>query len=389
MLNLGNVKKYYAFNFFNSLEFFAPVIVLFWQSKGLNFSQIMILQSIYAVGVIVLELPTGALADYLGKRISLIFGSLFFTAGFFIYGISNQFWHFIIGELTIGTGAALISGADSAFIHESLNAVGRGSEYKRTEGSVRGLTSISRAIGKIIGGLLGSISLSYTLLATAVSTFIGFLTSATFTETKEILPREEKTSYLQIIRESLNIVLKRKTVLWLVLFFASFNALIWSTNWFSQPYLQMLNIPVVYFGVIFASFNIVTALGSTHIEKIEKIIKRPFIIMGVLAIVSLFLLGTFPGIYIIPLWVVFNLFLVLNQTFVSHKVLSLVPENRAATVLSFMNLIRRFIYAGFGPILGYIGDKFGLLTALQFNSGVLLIVLILLYIARKRWLAAK
>ena len=192
MLNLGNVKKYYAFNFFNSLEFFAPVIVLFWQSKGLNFSQIMILQSIYAVGVIVLELPTGALADYLGKRISLIFGSLFFTAGFFIYGISNQFWHFIIGELTIGTGAALISGADSAFIHESLNAVGRGSEYKRTEGSVRGLTSISRAIGKIIGGLLGSISLSYTLLATAVSTFIGFLTSATFTETKEILPREEK-----------------------------------------------------------------------------------------------------------------------------------------------------------------------------------------------------
>ncbi|MBP7842903.1 MFS transporter [Candidatus Woesebacteria bacterium] len=385
----GNVKKYYAFNFFNSLEFFAPVIVLFWQSKGLNFSQIMVLQSIYAIGVIVLELPTGALADYLGKRISLILGSLFFTAGFLIYGISSEFWHFVIGELTIGTGAALISGADSAFIHESLNAIGKGSEYKRTEGSVRGLTSLSRAVGKIVGGLLGSISLSYTLLATAVATFAGFITSTTFSETKENQPRDEKTTYFQIIKDSLKIVLKSKPILWLVLFFASFNALIWSTNWFSQPYLQMLNIPVVYFGVIFASFNIVTAIGSSRIEAIEKIVKRPFIVMGVLAIVSLFLLGSFPSIYLFPLWAFFNLFLVLNQTFVTHKVLSFVPENRAATVLSFMNLIRRFIYAGFGPVLGIIGDKFGLLSALQFNSVVLLIVLLVLFVLRKRWLVSE
>ncbi|MFA5135936.1 MAG: MFS transporter [Patescibacteria group bacterium] len=386
---IGNVKKYYLFNFFNSLEFFAPVIVLFWQSKGLNFSQIMLLQSIYALGVIVLELPTGALADYFGKRISLILGSLFYTAGFLIYGISHTFLHFVIGELTVATGAALISGADSAFIHESLKAIGKGHEYKKTEGGVRGLTSLSRAFGKVIGGLLGSISLSYTLLATAVSTFFGFITSATFTKTQENIPREEKTAYMQIIRDSLKIVLERKTVLWLVLFFAFFNALIWSTNWFSQPYLQMLGIPVIYFGIIFASFSLITAVGSSYIETFERITKRPFIFMGILTVVSLFLLGTFPSIYMIPLWAFFNLFLVLNQTFVSHKVLSFVPENRAATVLSFMNLIRRFIYAGFGPILGFIGDRFGLLSALQFNSGVLLIVLCGLYIARKKWIIAK
>lgn len=382
---IGNVKKYYTFNFFNSLEFFAPVIVLFWQSKGLNFSQIMILQSIYAVGVIVLELPTGALADYLGKRISLILGSLFFTAGFFIYGISSDFWQFVVGELTIGIGSALISGADSAFLHESLKAVERGSEYKKTEGRVRGITSISRAVGKIIGGLLGSISLSYTLIATAASTFFAFLTSLSFSETKENLPRAEKTAYLEIIKQSLSIATKRKIVLWLVLFFASFNALIWSTNWFSQPYLQMLNVPVVYFGVIFACFNIISAIGSAKIEQFEQIAKRPFILMAIVAIVSLFLLGTFPSIYIFPLWLFFNLFLVINQTLVSHKILSLVPENRAATILSFMNLVRRFIYAIFGPVLGFVGDKLGVASALQFNSIVLLLVLALLYMLRKKW----
>lgn len=384
MVLAGNIKKYYSFQFFNSLEFFAPVIVLFWQSKGLNFSQIMWLQSIYAIGVIILELPTGALADYFGKRISLVFGSLFFTLGFFVYGIGTMFWHFIVGELTIAVGAALISGADSAFIHETLKSLGRGAEYKKTEGKVRGLTSISRAVGKLLGGVLGSISLSYTLLATAVSTFIGFLTSLTFTETKEELPREEKTEYVQIIKESLKIVTNSKTVLWLVLFFASFNALIWSTSWFSQPYLQNLGVPVIYFGIIFASFNIVTAFGSAHIEILERLVRRPFIVMGLIAIISLFLLGTFPSLFIFPLWLFFNLFLVINQTLVSHKVLALVPSNRAATVLSFMNLIRRFIYAGFGPVLGLIADKFNLTAALQFNSAVLFLILVLLYVGRPK-----
>lgn len=386
MSNNSNVKKYYSFQFFNSLEFFAPVIVLFWQSKGLNFSQIMLLQSIYAVGVIVLELPTGALADYFGKRISLIFGALFYALGFFIYGLGQTFWHFVLGELVLGTGSALISGADSAFIHESLKLVGKESEYKNTEGKVRGLTSISRAIAKLLGGAIASVSLSLTLFATAVSTFTAFIISLFFNKTNESLPREEKTAYFKIIKESLKIVTKNKSVLWLVLFFASFNALIWSTNWFSQPYLQMLQVPIVYFGAIFAVFNIVSAIASAKLEFLEKMIKRPFVVMSFITIISLFLLGTFPSLPIFSLWVFFNLFLVVNQTLVSHKILSLVPSNRAATVLSFMNLIRRFIYAVFGPVLGFIADSFGLTKVLQFNSLALLIILAALYLARKKWL---
>jgi MFS family permease len=381
----NNVKKYYSFKFFNSLEFFAPVIVLFWQSRGLNFSQIMILQSIYAVSVVILELPTGALADYFGKRLSLIFGALFFSLGFLIYGISSVFWHFVLGELILGVGAALISGADSAFLHESLKFINKGSDYKDTEGKVQGLTSISRAIGKLLGGLLGSISLSFTLLATAISTFVAFIISLFFAKTTEDLPRKEKTEYIQIIKDSLSIVTKEKRVLWLVLFFASFNALIWSTHWFSQPYLQMLNIPVVYFGLIFASFNIVAALASSQINNLEKLVKRPFIVMSLIAIISLFILGTFPGYYVIPLWAFFSVFMVINKTLVTHKILELVPSNRAATVLSFMNLVRRFIYAGFGPVLGFVADEHGLTSALKFNAVILLIVLGILYLARKKW----
>ena len=60
----GNVKKFYIYQFFYSLDFLLPVVVLFLSSKGLSMSEIMLLQSIYAVGVVLLEVPTGAFADY-------------------------------------------------------------------------------------------------------------------------------------------------------------------------------------------------------------------------------------------------------------------------------------------------------------------------------------
>ena len=251
-----NISKYYLYKFFNSLAFFSPVLVLFWQSRGLSLTQIMLLESIYSLGVVALELPTGAFADYIGKRISLILGSLFFTVGLCLYGISIHFWHFVIGELIVAIGMALISGTDRAFIHETLRELNREKEYKKIEGKAQGIGRVAQVIGNLFGGMIGSISLSLTLIITGISTLIGSFVGISFTKTTKELPREEETNYLGIIKESLKIVHNNRRLLWLILFFSSFNALIWSINWFAQPYLQKLNVPIVYFGIIFAAFSL-------------------------------------------------------------------------------------------------------------------------------------
>src|SRR3990167_4526278 len=117
---LSNIRKYYLFQFFNNLVYFSPVIFLFWQANGLNMTQIMLLQSIYSIGVVILELPTGAFADYFGKKKSLMVCSLLWTVGLIGYGLSHTFWQFALGELIVGVGSAFISGADRAYIHEIL-----------------------------------------------------------------------------------------------------------------------------------------------------------------------------------------------------------------------------------------------------------------------------
>ncbi len=376
----GNIKKYYLFEAFNSLAFFSPVIVLFWQSKGLDMTQILTLQSIYAIGALVLELPTGGFADYFGKKLSLIFGSLFFSLGLFWYGLSSHFWQFVIGELTCATGMAFISGADRAFIHQTLKSLGREKDYNKTEGSVRGLNQVFQALGNIGGGFIGSISLGLTLIATGFSTLVAFITGLSFSKTKEELPREEQTNYLQILKESVKIVKSDNEVLWLTLFFAIINSLVFATNWFSQPYLQMLKVPVVYFGFIFATFSLVSAFCSSQTSRLSMWLKdKVFIVISLLSVIPTLILGIFPSIYVIPLFSLFGIITVVNQTLIGEKTLALIPPERSATILSFQSLIRRIVYALFIPFLGMISDRFGIKMAMQFNALFLAVLLVSLF----------
>jgi len=361
-----SVNKYFLFQFLNNLAFFSPVIVLFWQSNGLNLTQIMLLQSIYSIGVIILELPTGAFADYFGKRKSLIIGALFWTIGTFWYGISHNFLQFMIGELLAGTGAAFISGADRAYIHSILKSANREGDFRKVEGKARGLIQIAQAIASLLGGFIGSISLGFTLIATSFATFAGSLVGLSFPKTKIEMPREEKTNYLSMIKDSIKLVRDHKRLLWLTLFFASFNALFWPLNFYSQPYLKMLGVPVFLFGAIFMVFNLISALGSALTHKFELLTKdNSFLVISVISTVSLFILGTVTSIYVFPLWSLFLTFMFMNQTIISDQVLKFIPSEKAATVLSFQNLIRRFIYAAVGPVLGFVSDNLGIQRALQ------------------------
>lgn len=327
-----------------------------------------------------MELPTGGFADRFGKRISLIFGALFFTLGLFWYAVSSQYWQFVIGELTIALGMAFISGADRAFIHQTLKSLNKEKDFNQTEGRVRGLNQVFQALGNIGGGFIGAVSLSFTLFATGISTLISFLIGLTFTKTRIELPREEKTNYLQTIKDSIQIVKSNSNVLWLTMFFAIINSLAFANYWFSQPYFSMLNIPIAYYGIIFAVFSLVSAFLSTLTDKLDTLLKdNIFMAIGLISIVSTFILGTFPSIYITPLFAVSSTIVVINQILIGAKTLAIVPGGRASTILSFQGLLKRSVYALIIPFLGIISDRFGISTALQFNSLLLAVLLIILF----------
>ena len=74
--------------------------------------QIMVLQAIYSVSIVALEIPSGYFADVLGRRRTLILGVIMGTVGMGIYSLSYGFLGFLIAELVLGIGQSFVSGAD-------------------------------------------------------------------------------------------------------------------------------------------------------------------------------------------------------------------------------------------------------------------------------------
>lgn len=378
------VRKYYLFQSLRNVEFFGPVIVLFWLSNGLTMTQVMLLQSIYAIGVVLLEVPTGALADYFGKRLSLSIGALVTAIGLIFYGLSTLFWQFLIGELIVAVGMAFISGADSAYIHETLKKYKHESEYKKIEGRAQSLTLITRMFSNLVSGFVASISLGLTLITSGIANFLSFLVTLTFSRDKIGLEREENTNYIQIIKDSFRVITRHEEIIWLTLFFTFFNAILHTNFFFSQPYMQYIGVPIVFFGLASAGFNSINAATSFITDWIDKIGgNNTFAGLVVVAGFSLLMISSFPSFWVLPFFGVILACLTLSQTIVTHRVLNQIPNNRAATVLSFQNLTRRLVYAIFGPLIGLVSDSYGILWAFRFNLVVLIGVFAILLLLKQ------
>ena len=95
----SNLWKIYLFEFLTQFNLVSGVLVPFFTDWGnITFTQVMILQSWFMFWIFILEIPTGAFADYIGRKQSLALATLFNIVAVFIYGSIPNFYIFLLGE---------------------------------------------------------------------------------------------------------------------------------------------------------------------------------------------------------------------------------------------------------------------------------------------------
>ena len=70
---------------------YMPIVVPFYESNGLMMKDIMILQAVYSIAIVILEVPSGYLADVWGRKKTLLLGAIMGVIGFATYGVSHGF----------------------------------------------------------------------------------------------------------------------------------------------------------------------------------------------------------------------------------------------------------------------------------------------------------
>jgi len=354
-----NINIYKVYSIFANLLILGPIIVLYLLAKGLSFTEIMILQSISAIGVVIFEVPTGAVADKLGRKYSMLLGSLLWGLSLLTYIIGKSFYVFAIAEVIFSLGTTFKSGADTALIYDSLKALKRENEFQKIEGFAGSFTFYAQGIGSIIAGFVYEINIYMPMIIS-----IGFMVVAAIIAMNfEEPPVEGKKGrfgikYFHQIKESGKYILGHEKIKAIILYSMVFFIFYRAGFWYYQPYMESVKIPVKYFGIIFFIFNLVAALSSKVCYRIMEITKpKTLTFMSGLLIVSFIILGT------VKIWIGVAAILLQQVTRglyrpVTRKYMNKhIPSDKRATILSFHSLAVNLAVAVSLPFVGLLKDN--------------------------------
>jgi MFS family permease len=374
-----NIKSYYLYSTFAELLLVGPILVLFLSAKGLTFTEIMVLQSISAISVFFFEVPTGAMADKIGRKYSVLLGAFLWAMGIILYVVGQSFFVFALSEITFSLGSAFKSGADSALIYDSLKVLKRENEYQSIEGKARSYALYAQAIGSVLSSFLYEININLPMLASVVCMAITMLAALRFKEPHiEGKVGKYGENYFKQIKESGRFILMHDKLKAIVFFCMVFFIFYRTGFWYYQPYMESVNIPVKYFGLLFFIFNITAAFISKRSAYImDKTKPKTLTFMAFLMIISFLILGTikiWPGVFAILLQqAARGIYRPVTTKYLNKHI----PSDKRATILSFHSLCTNLAVAAAFPLMGILKDHSNIFTThLVLTASMLILTLI-------------
>jgi len=365
MASLRNIPLLYIIRISKWFNLVMPVVVLFYNDNGLNMQEIFLLKSVYSIGIVAMEIPSGWMADVWGRRKTLFLGSLLGTLGFAVYSVSHSFVWFMVAEIILGVGYSFVSGADSAMLYDTLYENKQEKRYVRLEGKITSAGNFAEALAGVAGGLLAAITLrtpfyfQFLIAAMAIP--------AAWKLVEPQLHREHiRLTPVQFLHEARKNLTSNIDLTVAILFSAVTGTATLTFAWFVQPWFQAIHLPVKWFGIMWALLNLSVAVSSAFAYKVEDHVSRKA--GSILIIVSLTAGFWLSGLFPVMWGVVFLFFFYLARgaatVILKNYVNEYTESTVRATLLSVRNFLIRIIFAITGPILGWVTDHISLSWAL-------------------------
>lgn len=355
---------------------YMPIIVLFIQSNGLNLREVMTINAIYSMSVAFFEIPSGYFSDRLGRKNSIILGTLFITGQFGIYSLSFDFWTMGLGAMIGGLGASFISGTDSAMLYDTLHILDRKGDYLKWEGRTYAIGTFSEAIAAVIGGWLAyQYGLRYPMYMQVGISCIGVLAALSLVE-PPVHKTHNRGNWEQVKYILRYTFWENKKLRFFIFLAATFGLASLLLAWFAQPYFDYKAIAENQIGYLWAALNITVAFFALNAHYSMKIFREKQLIFIILLGFSLgyIVLGMYGGEYLwlglAAMFMMYALRGLATPTFL-NLINQHAPSDMRATVLSIRGFSVRIMYALVAPILGWTADVYSIQETFLLIGGVI------------------
>lgn len=396
---ITNIRLFIAFRIFFNARFYYPVFTVLFLDYGLTIEQFAVLNAVWAVTIVCAEIPSGALADLLGRKRLLVLTSLVMISEMsliaFVPLVSVEivFWAFLANRIFSGLAEAMASGADEAIAYDSLAEEGDPDHWPRVLSVLMRLQALAGVLAMTVGALVYDpamvnrflswlaidqvitqrITMRFPVYLTLLLAVLAFLTTIRL---QERAPDEQVS--LAIVRKAVLLtlqagwwIMRSPFALAVILFGMLYDHLLRLIITLASQYFRLIELPEASFGVIMATFSL---LGLVVPKLAEWLVKRfsPVANCGWLALLTLstlwWLTGFFPYLGIVPMAAVM-IGLLLTSFFTSHYLNRVTGSAQRATVLSFKGLLFNLAYGLIGVLFAVLIGQ--LRTGLQRNNPLL------------------
>jgi MFS family permease len=280
-----NILIYYLLNV-EVIGIIVPVIYLIWSAAGLTFTQMLLTQGAFALTVLIFEIPSGAIADTLGRKITLFCSYLSLTIAVSVYAFASSFEQFVAAEVIFGIGRALLTGTASSIVYESLLEEKQEKSFSGVISKGMSILFISSASFMMIGGFIGSVSIR---LPVYVAMVILLFKTLMILLIREPVSQKAETPN-QALKSAIRTIKGNYMLQGIIFVFMGAMAPMAIAFWSYQPVFLASGYSPKMLGILLASCNLTAAVGSKLMPKVEKRF-TPFKVISALFLIDIFTLS--------------------------------------------------------------------------------------------------
>jgi MFS family permease len=373
----ANIVRLYLIRFLFWMNFFSAVIVPFYrQWGGLELSQILFLNAWFMFCIFLFEMPTGTLADYLGRKASLITGSLVAVLSVWIYTREPNFYLFMLAELVFAAAYTFHSGADEALAYDTLLSCNEEGQAKSVIARMESFKLAGIMAGALSGGWIANHwGVVAPMKAYALPLGLSFLAALTLKEPALHKNLQTKPPFFTIFKEGKDFFMHHK-ILWILTLDSIFShALVWVLIWLYQPLLEKAGVSIVFFGFVHTGMCLGQIFLLHNIQKWENLLrsKKSLLWLTSLGTGLAFIILAFAKT---PWLVIFAIVLAgscgLSRTPIySASMNAYIPSAQRATVLSMISMLRTLTIVVVNPCVGFLADVSLSMTMLVLGTALL------------------
>ncbi|MBP9670696.1 MFS transporter [Candidatus Woesebacteria bacterium] len=171
---ISNIRLFYVLTSLNNLWFLSGNWIFYWL-RFMNYGQLGVMDAICFLFGLVMEVPSGAIADMIGKRKTIIVGMFLASAGFLTMGSANALPALWIGFLLAQAGWAFYSGAAEALAYDTLVDKGQEDHFDEVISTSGSLATITTVLAILAGGIMYVLHFRSTHLGMGVGYFLAML----------------------------------------------------------------------------------------------------------------------------------------------------------------------------------------------------------------------